>query len=705
MPPAGRGWHPGRVHDELGPVGGTTSKDTDDDDATSGGGGSPAAALAILIACGVLVVAGLGGWLATTPAWSFEQWFFVVDLADCLVYGLVAAVLVSRTRHPAAVILAVTAVGGGLAAVGFQWSELRAAHPDLPALDTLQWFQNSAWVPGTLALIVVLPWLVRDEPLGRAGRLAVVAGAVAVAWTYGTRLVDPFPWPEGDPLSPLGVRSTAWLDRVEAWFVPQMRLVVALGALAVADVVRRWTRLPDERRRGLGWLAVATALMTISFVPLALPADVAADLPGELTPVMHLASQIFLPAAVLVAVLRQRLWGVDLAVSRTVLWSLLTGAVVGANVTAAWVVGLAFPSHPGLAQGFATAVVVAGLLPARNWLQQRVDHLVRGEAAEPLRAVRQVGRQLGAAADAAELVDGLASGLVHSLRLGAATIDGPGGEVVAAAGAGAPSGVPTVRDLVHQQELVGCLRISARPGERLDAATLSSLDELVPVLAAAVHLAATTRALAESRARIAGARDEERRALRRELHDGLGPAIAGVGLGLRAGRNLIERDPAAAAALLDQLAVELDARVEEVRDLARGLVPPALDELGLVPALDDLAERYRVGGLDVTVDAGGIGVLDGAVASAVHGIVAEAIRNVHRHAAASRCDVVLRAGDELVVTVTDDGIGVPDGVVRGVGLTSMRERAEGVGGRLAVGPAPTRGTRVEVRIPVLAARP
>src|SRR5690606_37532197 len=147
--------------------------------------------------------------------------------------------------------------------------------------------------------------------------------------------------------------------------------------------------------------------------------------------------------------------------------------------------------------------------------------------------------------------------------------------------------------------------------------------------------------------------------LRRELHDGLGPALAGIGLGLQAARNTIERDPIGTSALLDRLATELDARVEEVRGLARGLLPPALEELGLAPALVDLAERQQAAGLQVEVDVDELGAVPPPVGSAVYGIVAEAVRNVQRHAAATRCSISARADvGSLTVAVIDDGIGI-----------------------------------------------
>src|SRR5690606_12363200 len=180
--------------------------------------------------------------------------------------------------------------------------------------------------------------------------------------------------------------------------------------------------------------------------------------------------------------------------------------------------------------------------------------------------------------------------------------------------------------LVHRQDRLGTMWVAARPNERLDGRSLEAVEELAPVIAATVALALATDELRLSRARLAEARDEERRMLRRELHDGLGPALAGIGLGLQAARNTIDRDPAGTAALLERLAAELDARVEEVRGLARGLLPPALEELGLAPALVDLAERQQAAGLQVDVTVDGLGAVPPEVGSAVYAIAAEAVR-------------------------------------------------------------------------------
>lgn len=115
------------------------------------------------------------------PVWNVNQWFFAVDAVDAVVYGAVAWLLLSRTHHPVAWILAVTSVGGGLAALGAQWTLLWYERPDLPQLRGLQLMQSVAWVPGTLALIVVVPWLLRDGPLDRTAKGLVGLGIALVA--------------------------------------------------------------------------------------------------------------------------------------------------------------------------------------------------------------------------------------------------------------------------------------------------------------------------------------------------------------------------------------------------------------------------------------------------------------------------------------------------------------------------------------------
>ncbi len=232
-------------------------------------------------------------------------------------------------------------------------------------------------MPGTLALVTIVPWLVRDKPLGRWAGLAVTAGVVTTASMVVVRITDPYPWPAGEPSTPFPIRNQTWTDLIEGAFRWQMGALTALGLLAAAGVAVRWRRSP-EQRRGLGWLAIGATLLTLAFVPLALTDEAAEVLPVWFTPALHLSSQLFFPGAVLVAVLRQRLWGLDLVVSRALVWSLLTAGVVASYLAVVAGLGPLLTSDD-VPEVLAAAIVAAGFQPARFWVQRRVDHLVPGD--------------------------------------------------------------------------------------------------------------------------------------------------------------------------------------------------------------------------------------------------------------------------------------------------------------------------------------
>ncbi len=638
----------------------------------------------------------------TEPTWHNGQWYGLVDTTDAVVFGAVAALLLARGRHPVSWLVALCAVGGGLAAVGFQWSAVTMVHPDVPTLGALQSAQNWGWPPGTYAMIILVPVLVRRRPLRRidVGFLAV-GSIVIAAWTL-IRLTDPWPWPMGESMAPLAIHSEWWLDFIERTGSAQFAVVCVLAAIATGDLIRRWRSQSTDQRRGLGWLAVAAGLMTATFVPLALPMSWTSDLPVWLTPVLHLASQAFFPAALLVAVLGQRIAGLEFVVGRATLWALLSGGLIGVYVGVLAVGAAVLPSDDGVVIAVATAVMAIAVTPLRRWIQLHIDALVRGPGQASTETFSDMGRKLSAANDDGELLALIAGSVRDALRLGglAIEVDWPDGARRVASVGELYDASTEVRDLVVRREVVGRVVVSGRPGELLDRTTLEALDDLTAVVAVVVQLVAHTRALTASRARIVEARDEERRSLRRELHDGFGPGLAGVGLGLRAAENLLASSPEAAAPLIAQMAAEIDQRVEEVRTLARGLLPPVLDELGLVPAIAELAERHRItGGLDVRVVADEVAV-DANVRQALYGIVAEAVRNVVRHADATTCTITVGIVDEvLVVSVDDDGTGIPEEPTSGIGLSSMRERAVGIGGSLQM-IRRDRGTSVVVRVPV-----
>jgi signal transduction histidine kinase len=216
----------------------------------------------------------------------------------------------------------------------------------------------------------------------------------------------------------------------------------------------------------------------------------------------------------------------------------------------------------------------------------------------------------------------------------------------------------------------------------------------------AVRSARLAEDLQASRERLVLAREDDRRRIRRDLHDGLGPALGGVAMRIEAAGNALESDPTRARALLQQSRDDIADALADVRRLVHGLRPPALDDLGLLDALGQLVERARLTGVSVDLDAEELPALPAAVEVATYRIVSEALTNCLRHAEADACRIVLAPDSAgITITVSDDGAGIADDVVAGVGLSSMRERAEELGGRTDVTCPPDGGTVVRAWIP------
>ncbi|HEX2728259.1 MAG TPA: GAF domain-containing sensor histidine kinase, partial [Rubrobacteraceae bacterium] len=277
-----------------------------------------------------------------------------------------------------------------------------------------------------------------------------------------------------------------------------------------------------------------------------------------------------------------------------------------------------------------------------------------------------------------------------------------------AAETGRPAGEALRLPLVYGSETVGRISLSPRaPGESFSAADRRLLKDLARQAGVAVHAVRLTADLQRSRERLVTAREEERRRIRRDLHDGLGPALSSAMLKLGAARRLLPSGSPAAGFIVE-VREDMRATVADVRGLVYNLRPPALDQLGLVLAIRDYAEQCALddeAGMRVTVEAPeNLPLLPAAVEVAAYHIAREAITNAARHARARSCVIRLAlkgaAGRlDLVLEVSDDGVGLPDERPAGVGLHSMRERAEELGGVFSVGSSPEGGTRVSARLP------
>jgi signal transduction histidine kinase len=342
-----------------------------------------------------------------------------------------------------------------------------------------------------------------------------------------------------------------------------------------------------------------------------------------------------------------------------------------------------------------------------------------GDRDEPWRALHRLGSRLEWAADPDRALPAIADSVADALRLPYVAVEvvNEVGRVEVAAEHGEPVRETATVPLVHGGEPVGRLVLGVRRGERgFRADELALLGDLGRHAGAAVHAQRLRRDLARSRERLVAAREEERRRLRRDLHDGLGPSLAAIGLRADTAAAVLDDDPDAARAQLEALADETRAALADIRRLVEGLRPPALDELGLLGAIGRQAERLDGGagaagstdghaarpGIAIAVDGAPTPLpeLPAAVEVAAYRIAVEAMTNAVRHAGARACRVRLDAGAQLTIEVTDDGAGVPDAPRAGTGLESMRERAAELGGELSVEARPGGGTRVVARLPL-----
>jgi signal transduction histidine kinase len=326
-----------------------------------------------------------------------------------------------------------------------------------------------------------------------------------------------------------------------------------------------------------------------------------------------------------------------------------------------------------------------------------------GDRDDPYAVLSRLGQRLEGTLAPDAVLPTVVQTVRESLKLPYAAIAIPEADSWQVVESGQPHDDPITLPLFYQSESVGELRFSPRAaGESLSAADMRLLNDLARQAGVAVHAARLTRALQRSRERLVTAREEERRRLRRDLHDGLGPQLASQTMKLEAVRDLLTADPSRAESLIDDLIQQSQNAIADIRRLVYALRPPALDEFGLLGAIREQALHYTSQRLTVTIDAPpSLPPLPAAVEVAAYRIAQEALTNVARHAQAASCTVHIRIDDSwLILEVCDDGVGIADDSRSGVGLHSMRERAEELGGSFTLESSPGRGTRLMARLPL-----
>ncbi|TDB88162.1 sensor histidine kinase [Actinomadura sp. KC216] len=525
-----------------------------------------------------------------------------------------------------------------------------------------------------------------------------VLALLMVPWEVFSRGEPIAPGLRDIPLDPLTPPLPEAIWPVSGWMF-WAGFLTSFG-VSIAAFTVRFRRSDPVRRTQLRWMLLAlianVVLIAAGMVLTEVTPPSVDWWVGDISLVlMHAA----LAVAVLVAVARYRLYDVDLLLGWTLLYAALAAAVIGIDV-AVFVLAGTFIDEP-LAAVTGAGVVAVLYAPLRLRLQRWVNRVLTGRA-EPYDVVSALARRLERSLGPDELLLEVARVVAESFRSPYVRVEldrADGRTVVVEHGTARDDVV--VMPFGYRGAAIGRLALVPRTGSRLPPADQRLLADVVRQAAAAARATALTEELQRSREQLVTGIAEERRRLRRDLHDGLGPSLAAAALKIEAARNLAPRDGDAADATLESVRTDLSAVLSDVRRLVHDLRPPSLDQFGLAGAIEQLAERFQGRSLQVRLRcAGELATLPAAAEEAAYRIVAEALANVSRHAAATRCDVRLAAAaDALEVEVADDGRGVPPGALVGVGLVGMRERAEELGGRCTVSARPGGGTRVHAVLP------
>ena len=552
--------------------------------------------------------------------------------------------------------------------------------------DPAAWAMQWTWWPPLVGIPLALAAF-PDEPVlwpewPRRARVAPGAGvpaclAVAAVHAPRTRLT-------GGVVAP--PEAGPWLAAAAGC----AGVVLVLTLRVVVMLWRRARSSDDLRRSQLLCLLPSGVLLVLG---------VAGDAVG--VPFALVPGVVALPVGMAVAILRYRVSDLDLAVNRTLVWIVMTVAIAATfAVTVGLLSGTVLGGSPLVATAVGTGLIAAGFDPLRRGVQRLVERALFGDRGNPQAVLRALGDRLQVASDAGDMLRLLVQALTESLHVPHARmlVDDADGARVTVAEHGRPQPALVSYPLVVHGEEVGILEVAPRrAGEEFTPAEVSLLVDVAGQAAVAARAHRLTLELLRARETLVRAREEERLRLRRDLHDGLGPALAGTRLQLSVARSRLGDH--ADTAPLDTALVVLADCTQEVRRLVDGLRPAALDQ-GLEAAVRQRATALLVNLTHAVVVEGDLAGLPAAVEVAAYRIATEAMANVVKHARATHCTVSLaRVGAALQVEVVDNGVGGPLEREGGVGVRSIATRAAELGGELTITPLQP-GTRVAARIPL-----
>ena len=638
----------------------------------------------VLLVAGLSVAGVVSAVAVTGSRAAFDDLVIVLAVAAYAAVG--TAVELARPGHPVGRLMLCGAAAWGTGEGLLAWGVTTLTEsPESTGAVLVGVLGTACRGFGWLVLVLALPLVFPDgrSPSVHATRL--VAAAI-VSFTVAS-LVAPVPLE--DRLSgvdnPIGL-PTSLQTMADLLAVGSLALGFAALLVVIGGMTRRWRTGDDMVRQQVLIFAIAFALPLLVLPLAATPAS---------RPWMFALAALPVPVAVAVAMFQRRLYDVQLAANRTLTYLTLSAVLAGVYALVVVGVGVMLQNTDASWLPLAgTAVVAVAFAPMRDWLQGLVNQLTYGRWAAPATVLADTGRRLADTADSPALLDGLTEEMVQGLGFSSAEIRDTSGRVLAATGSATQ--VTESLPLTAYGRQVGELRWS---GRTLRPADRSLLEALANQIGAAVHAVGLVDQLREAQGRLVIAREQERRRLRADLHDGLGPALAGLGFQLDGVQNLVA-DGRPVKDRLVRLRAGLTDTVAEVRRIVDGLRPPAVDDLGLFGAIAELGRELADGsGLAVTLDLPDQRPeLPAAVEVAAYRITQEALTNVVRHARASQCRVTGSLSDHcLVIKVLDDGCGGARAGT-GLGIPGMHDRAGEIGGSVEL--VTGGGTAVTLRLPL-----